>query len=410
MMTPRTLLVISAQPQADLLEQIAQGREPRRDYFELRRALDADLLLPADVLEDPIGRRVARVAGMRAGLAWVAFRRRARYDAIYTDGEGVGLPLAVLLRLARRGPGRPRHVMLTHYLSSAKKRIWFQLGALSGVDTVICHASAQRELLTLGLGVPTERVRLLPYFADERFWRPDAVLAADGAPGVDPVICAVGLEFRDYGTLLAAADGLGARVEIAAASHWSHHSAFGGTPALPPNVRVAAYDYVALRELYARSRCVVVPLREVDNQAGITVILEAMAMGKPVVVSGTRGQTDVVRDRRNGGRGRMARPWWPGFVDAPGVAEGIGALPTGFYVTPGDAVELRRAVRYLLEHGEVADELGRNGRRVVEVCFGLDAFTARFAAAIQGALAPEAAASLPSAAAGAANTTAHVVQ
>lgn len=404
----RTLLVISAQPPADLLEQIARGSQPRRDYFELRRALDAELLLPADVLADPAGRMVARVAGMRTGLAWLAFRRRARYDAIYTDGEGVGLPLAALLRLAQGQGGRPRHVMLTHYLSPAKKRIWFRLGARAGVDTIICHASAQRALVTARLGVPAERVRLLPYFADERFWRAEAVPAASGAEGEEPVICAVGLEFRDYGTLLAAARGLDARVEIAAASHWSHHSAFAGMPTLPENVHVAAYDYLALRALYARSRCVVVPLHEVDNQAGITVILEAMAMGKPVVVSGTRGQTDVVRDRRNGGRGRMPREWWPGFVDAPGLAERVGQLPTGFYVLPGDADELRRAVHYLLEHDDVAEELGRNGRRVVEACFGLDAFTARFAATIHGGPAPEGA-SLPLAATSAAGT-AHVVQ
>jgi glycosyltransferase involved in cell wall biosynthesis len=129
---------------------------------------------------------------------------------------------------------------------------------------------------------------------------------------------------------------------------------------------------------------VVVPLREVDNQAGITVILEAMAMGKAVIVSGTRGQTDVVRDRRNGGRGRMPRQWWPGFVDAPGLVEPVGHLPTGFYVTPGDAGELERAIRYLLARPDVATELGRNGRLVAEACFGLDAFAARFAEVIRG--------------------------
>jgi glycosyltransferase involved in cell wall biosynthesis len=387
----RTLLVISAQPQPDLADQIAAGAQPRRDYFELQRALGADLLLPGDVRADPAGRMMMRAAGSGAGLAWLAFRRRGDYAAIYTDGEGVGLPLAALLKLAGSPPSQPRHVMLTHYLSSAKKRPWFRSGVQTHLDAIICHASAQRELLVTRLGVPAERVRLLPYFADERYWRadlcPDASSALGGGDGARTraVICAAGLEHRDYGTLLAAAQGLEeADVEIAAASHWSHHSAFDGNPRLPRNVHVAAYDYPSLRWLYARSRFAVVPLRAVDNQSGITVILEAMAMGKAVIVSGTRGQTDVVRDRRNGGRGRMPRQWWPGFVDAPGLAETIGRLPTGFYVTPGDADELRRAMRYLLEHPEVADELGRNGRRVVEACFGLDAFTARFAAAMRG--------------------------
>ena len=112
-------------------------------------------------------------------------------------------------------------------------------------------------------------------------------------------------------------------------------------------------------------------------------------MGKAVIVSGTRGQTDVVRDRRNSGRGRMLREWWPGFVDKPELAESIGRLPTGFYVTPGDARELRRAIQYLLAHPEVAAELGRNGRRVVEACFSLDAVVDRFAAVIRGEPLPQ---------------------
>jgi glycosyltransferase involved in cell wall biosynthesis len=317
-------------------------------------------------------------------LARLAFRRRGAYDAIYTDGEGVGLPLAALLLAARARTGAPRHTMLTHYLSPAKKRLWFRLGVARHLDAVICHSAAQHELLTTALGVAPERARLLPYFADERFWRADAISLPAPAEGAPPVVCAVGLEFRDYDTLAAAAPHLPAQVEIAAASHWSKHSAFQRTPELPANLHVAGYQYPALRELYARARVVVVPLRQVDNQAGITVILEAMAMGKPVIATGTRGQTDVLRDRRNGGRGRMERQWWPGFVDAPGVDPAIGQLPTGFYVVPDDPRELAAAITYLLRHPDVADTLGRNGRRVFDACFTLDAFTKRFAAVIRG--------------------------
>jgi glycosyltransferase involved in cell wall biosynthesis len=198
------------------------------------------------------------------------------------------------------------------------------------------------------------------------------------------MICAVGLEFRDYKTLVAAVTDLDVDLRIAAASAWSHHAAFAGSPALPTNITVGGYTYLPLRELYAAARVVVVPLRDVDNQAGVTVILEAMAMGKAVIVTATRGQTDVVRDRRNGGRGRVKRAWWPGFVDEPGVASSVGGLATGLYVAPGDPAELRRAIHDLLSHPDLADELGRNGRRVVETCFTLDGFTARFAAAIRG--------------------------
>jgi glycosyltransferase involved in cell wall biosynthesis len=108
-----------------------------------------------------------------------------------------------------------------------------------------------------------------------------------------------------------------------------------------------------------------------------------MAMGKAVIVSATRGQTDTVRDRRNHGYGRVARAVLPGFLDAPDVPEDLKRLPTGFYVQPGDPVELRKAISYLLAHPEVAEELGRNGRRVLESLMSLDAFVERIAQAIQ---------------------------
>lgn len=388
---PRVLLVISAQPPDGLAGAVAAGREPRRDYAMLRAALQADLLCPADARRTRLGRLIARAAGIRPALAWAAFRRRRSYDAIYTDGENVGLPLALLLKLRGRRAGRPRHVMLTHYLSTRPKRILFRLGAGSHVDTLIVHSSAQRQLAIRELRMPAERVALLPYFADAAFWRPGAAPGDGGERSPEgglPLICAVGLEFRDYDTLVRAARGLAAEIRIAAASSWSHHAAFAASPNLPANISVQSYTYLPLRDLYAAARVVVVPLKDVDNQAGITVILEAMAMSKPVIVTATRGQTDVVRDRRNGGRGRVMREWWPGFVDAPEVAATLGDLPTGFYVTPSDADELRRAIQYLLDYPDVAGELGRNGRRVVESLFSLDAFTARFAAVIRGETPP----------------------
>lgn len=388
----RTLLVISAQPSPDLPQAIAEGREPRRDYYALHTALDADLLFRDDGSRTRIGRMLARIGGARLALAWEALRRSHTYDVVYTDGENVGLPFALLLKLRallRRSTKQPRHVMLTHYLSTRQKRLLFRLGAGSHVDRLIVHSAAQEALARDALGMAAERVVRLPYFTDEHFWRAhteDKDEAARVAAGGEqrPMICAVGLEFRDYTTLVEAVRDISVDVRIAAASTWSHHSAFDGAPELPEHVTVQGYSYLPLRDLYAAARFVVVPLREVDNQAGITVILEAMAMGKAVIVSGTRGQTDVVRDRRNSGRGRIEREWWPGFVDAPEVMETLGHLATGFYVRPGDAAELSRAIAYLLAHPDLAEEMGRNGRRVVEEIFGLDAFAARFASVMRG--------------------------
>ena len=75
------------------------------------------------------------------------------------------------------------------------------------------------------------------------------------------------------------------------------------------------------------------PLHDVDFQAGITTILEAMAMGKAVVCSRTAGQTDALVD---------------------GV--------TGIYVPPGDPLALRGALERLLADPPLASALGREAR------------------------------------------------
>src|ERR1019366_5413789 len=85
-----------------------------------------------------------------------------------------------------------------------------------------------------------------------------------------------------------------------------------------------------LRELYARSRFVVVPLQRSDTDNGVTVILEAMAMGKPVICSRTRGQVDVIND---------------------GV--------TGLFVPVGDVKALRAAMLELWNDPDRASEMGR---------------------------------------------------
>lgn len=406
MLQLRILLLVSTQPTSTMRAEIAAGQQPRRDYDALQQALGADALYLNDALNTRFVCILNRVFGPYIALVWASFCRRHAYDVFYTDTELLGLPLSMLLKLSVTCSERLRHVTLSHYISPLKKRIFFYLGVGSHIDTVIVHCASQWMLATKHLHIPAKRVVKLPYFVDEQFWRPVAYEAIGddtvktSGTGHYPIICAAGLEFRDYPTLLTAINGLDVHVCIAACSAFVRRQISANSlsettvrPAsflnLPPNVTVASYNYMTMRRLYAASQFVVVPLQETDFQAGIAVILEAMAMGKAVIVSGTRGQTDVLRDPRNDGRGPVVREWWSGFLDVPGIAETLGSLPTGFYVTPGDPDELRERIQYLLDHPAMAEELGRNGRRVVEAYFGLDAFTRRFAAAICGESHPE---------------------
>src|SRR5689334_18834094 len=92
---PRTLLMISQQPPSTLQNEIAADREPRRDYYALQHALDADVLYMNDTQTTFLARLIARLLGKQAALVWAAFRRRHAYDILYTQTEKIGLPLAI---------------------------------------------------------------------------------------------------------------------------------------------------------------------------------------------------------------------------------------------------------------------------------------------------------------------------
>jgi glycosyltransferase involved in cell wall biosynthesis len=97
----------------------------------------------------------------------------------------------------------------------------------------------------------------------------------------------------------------------------------------------------------------VIPLLDVD--ADVSSIYEAMAMGKAVVVTRTRGQVDVIRDGEQ-----------------------------GIYVPPGDPRALRAALEYLISHLAEAERMGRAGRALVEARHGLDTWVALVAGLARG--------------------------
>lgn len=381
-MANRTLLVISTRLDAEARAAVAAGRWPRKDFFELQRALNADVIDYGAVESSRAGRLLRRLGGMPVAQAWLAFTRCHRYDRIFTDGEHLAIPLAVLLRPARRAP---RHVTIGHLLTTPAKRAAFRwLRPQRRIDLILLHAVTQLRVARDELGFRPEQTALVAYQTDTDYWNPRFAplgrMPESSRNGL-PLICTAGLEYRDYRTLIEAVGDLPVRVVIAAGSRWSTHPS-GIKGALPANVQVTALDYEALRDLYAASNFVVVPLRDIDNQAGITTILEAMAMGKAIIVTATRGQRDVVRGRLCTMSGPIGDPL---FGPAPfGVTGELATAETGLYVPPGDAAALRAAIQHLLDHPDQAARMGANGRRLVETHMNLDLFVERVAALLSG--------------------------
>ena len=366
----RTLLLASAS-EAEAARLTENG--PRRDFLELARETDAEIVYAA---EGNRGGLLGRLLGPHVRQAWRAAGIARREDAVFADGEHNGLPLLLALRL--RGKRARRVVMLGHLLSRRWKLPLLALATrLHGGGLLLLHSVEQERIVRRWIG-PSWRVALTPYQVDTAFWRTAA------EPEEPPLIVAAGSENRDYTTLVEAARGLPARVVIAAGSHWARSTAQAHE--LPENVEYLSepLSFTGLRDLYDRASVIAVPLNDVRNQSGVTTILEGMSMGRPIVVSATRGQREVVTGP---------------LVDATGALDPVAtadrgpraiteagpetqAKPTGLYVPAGDAAALRAALERLLADRAEAAALGAAGRQAAERDFDVDRYVAGLAGAV----------------------------
>ncbi|MGE3267404.1 MAG: glycosyltransferase family 4 protein [Chloroflexota bacterium] len=367
----RTLFVVSASLPGGIPP---QQDGPRKDYAAITEQLGADLLDWSAARKTLLLRLLCSLVGLSVVQALLAFGRRRQYDVLLTDGEHIGMPLALLLKLAR---SRTAHVTIGHRLSTPKKRPFFRwLRVQTHMNAVILHSRFQYDLALEQLGFTPDQLALLPYQVDPNFWHPMPVPE-------ERLVTSAGLEFRDYPTLFQAVDGLDAELVVAAASHWSKRRNTALDAPRPTNVEVGSFNYHELRDLFARAAVVAVPVDDVDFQAGVTTVLEAMAMGKAVIVTHTYGQTDVIHDRRLVTRGSETRDRPVSLLYDFAEEQGVPLEPNGFYVPPKDPDALRRAIQFLLDNPEHRKHLGEAGRRAVEHLMTVDQFAERIARVVE---------------------------
>lgn len=316
---------------------MAEGARPRPEYLLLEADHGVELLdwsrLPGPSRSRSGWRSAVHVAA--------ALRTLEAHEVVFSDGEHVGIPLALALRAL--GITMP-HLVIGHHLTTRPKAsLMRNLRAHQGMTRILVHSSRQRELAHRELGIPAAKLDYVPYYADTEFWCPTG--AAE-----ERLVVAAGREHRDYATLAAACGGLQASVFVAAGSVHSPAASNRIPIEWPSNFEHGFAGYRELRDLYARASVVVVPLVETDFQAGVTTVLEAMAMGKAVIVTATKGRSGVVHD-------------------------GL----TGITVSPGDAAELGDAVRYLLENPAERRRLGWSAREAIVDGYSVEAYAGRLA-------------------------------
>ena len=296
------------------------------------------------------GRRLARLP-LAIAQAIEVRRIGADFDAVLTWGDRPSLVIATAMLGQRQ---RPAHVAILMWPSRLTKALPLAL-LQRRIDRFIAWPPLQRRFLEQGLGIATDRFTDAQGRVDTRYWRP--------IKRQTNMICSVGQEMRDYGTLLAAIAGTGIRCHIAPGStvfgttrdDWWRHSI--DERKLPVELTVEAKSLTALRELYASSRFVVVPLHPSDMDNGINAILEAFAMGKAVICTDTAGQVGVLDD-------------------------GVNCIR----VPPHDPEALREAIVELWADPERCERLGAAGRTLVERDHSIDRWTRSLRNAVDAAV------------------------
>ena len=126
---------------------------------------------------------------------------------------------------------------------------------------------------------------------------------------------------------------------------------------MPTNVTLEGrLSYDELRQTYANARFVVVPVNNDIGAAGGTSILEAMAMGKALIITASVGVQQYVR---------------------PGVSA---------IVTPqGDAGALASAIDELWRDRERCEEIGRQNRSLIEREMGINRYCEQVTAIVSAA-------------------------
>ncbi len=265
------------------------GQRPQADYDALAYALQAIPGGEADILDincvestrSWLVRIVRRMLGNDAALALLGHLRSRGYDVVFSHNEAVGIAFALLSYLRLH---RPRLVTNAYYLIGRRNSLWFRFFKIyRRIDKILVLAREQYEVGRTCLKIPDNQLVLVDCcgYVDRDFFSSPRDCSI-----IECQICSTGLEFRDYATLVrAVADLPHVRLKIDPSSPWSRHRTDLDEMQLPANVEIFRTQIGAIRQLYAESAVVAIPLHPNSIGAGTTTLVEAMLAGKPVIVT-----------------------------------------------------------------------------------------------------------------------------
>jgi glycosyltransferase involved in cell wall biosynthesis len=267
---------------------------------------------------------------LSGGMAWrvyqamFAFFRQWSVDCIFAVNEASALPMLMLKRLGiLRTPIIIFCTGLMHPRNCSGKRgkLWRWL--LPCAEAVVSQTSMEFESTPKEFALDPKRQVLIHMLVDVDYFKPDYSPESRG-----DFCLAVGTnQGRDYPTLLKAFPRDQKLIIITDA-----YNAAIVEKHREPDMKLEVLQAVPidkLRDYYRRARVIINPLAEIPYCSGHTVLLENMALGRLIIVSGVGGMRDYLVD-------------------------GVNSL----VVRPGDVEQLRQVIAEVLENPAKFEHIG----------------------------------------------------
>lgn len=264
---------------------------------------------------------------------WRILTCRRRYDVLYaTHTRGI----EVIVLLHALGLYRPKIVVWHHQpIVRAKSRLREALARLfyKGLDEMIFFSNKLLEDSLLPQKANPAHMHVIPWGADMRFY---SSLPSKGESR-EGVFISTGKELRDNKTLIEAFNRTGLRLTLFAEEKKKAYVESLGAGAnidIHYGNRLMPYE---LSLIVAQARCVCICCEPSNYTVGLTTVVEALALGLPILCT------------RN--------------IQMPMDIEKEGC---GIWLPPHDVEAWEKAIRYIDEHPEEAEAMGRRGRLLAE--------------------------------------------
>ena len=285
---------------------------------------------------------------------WKVLTCRKHYDVLYAT-HSLGIEPVILFRALRLY----RHsIVVWHHqpIVEAKNPLREALARLfyRGMDHMIFFSEKLMQDSLRSRKADPERMSMVHWGADLEYYdglkalsnsplkgeNTDYDSAKDSLPlreGRGGPFISTGKELRDYETLLEAFRETGLPLTLYVEKR---RQAYFESLHPSENVELHYGDRPIpheIAQMVARSRCVCICCQKSNYTVGLTTVVEALALGLPILCT------------RN--------PQMPMDIEAEGC---------GFWLEPGDVDGWKEKLRYIADHPEEAEAMGRRGRTLAE--------------------------------------------